>query len=186
MAVHGRADGAFETLVESFEKPIFNYVQRLLQNVEDAQEVVQDTFLRAHRALTRQYSEARCHSLQLRPWLFKIARNLSRNKHRGKRYRVEQPLTADHVDALPDPVGYQMSILCPIEQKEEIDRLDRSLARLPLATRELVVLRFIEEMSYGEIAATTGVSEASLRGKVFRALRELREVLGKEEVKHAV
>ena len=63
MGVHRRQEGAFERMVERFERPLFNYAQRLLQNSLDAQEVVQDTFLRAHRALTSQYSTDRCATL---------------------------------------------------------------------------------------------------------------------------
>jgi RNA polymerase sigma-70 factor (ECF subfamily) len=181
LGVHGRLDGAFERMVERFEKPLFNYAQRLLQNALDAQEVVQDTFLRAHRALTVQYSSERCRALALKPWLFRITRNLCANKRRGRRQELERPMT----DALangettgrtyfPD---WQVPFLCRIEHREELERLDRAIARLPLESRELVALRFIEEMSYAEIASTTGQTEASLRGKVFRALRQLRDVL---------
>jgi RNA polymerase sigma-70 factor (ECF subfamily) len=193
IGVHRRQEGAFERMVERFEKPLFNYAQRLLQNGSDAQEVVQDTFLRAHRALTAQYSADRCSELQLRPWLFRITRNLSNNKRRGRRQELERPMS----DALESGVAggpgsrsyfpdWQVPFLCRIEHREELERLERAIASLPLDSRELVALRFIEEMSYAEIASTTGQGEASLRGKVFRALRQLRDVLGAEERPHAV
>jgi RNA polymerase sigma-70 factor (ECF subfamily) len=191
--VHSRQEGAFERMVERFEKPLFNYAQRLLQNTLDAQEVVQDTFLRAHRALTVQYSSERCAALQLRPWLFRITRNLANNKRRGRRQEIERPLNeaAESLAAagaagrsyFPD---WQVPFLCRIEHREELERLDRAIATLPLESRDLVALRFIEEMSYAEIAGTTGQSEASLRGKVFRALRQLRDVLSSQESSHAV
>jgi RNA polymerase sigma-70 factor (ECF subfamily) len=190
IGVHRRQAGAFERMVERFEKPLFNYAQRLLQNTLDAQEVVQDTFLRAHRALTSQYSAERCSELQLRPWLFRITRNLSTNKRRGRRQELERPMPealaggeAYSRDYFPD---WQVPFLCRIEHREELERLDRAIASLPLESRELVALRFIEEMSYAEIAGTTGQTEASLRGKVFRALRQLRDVLGAQEAHHAV
>ena len=58
--------------------------------------------------------------------------------------------------------------------------------RLPRESRDLVFLRFTCEMSYAEIAKTTGFGEASLRGKVFRSLKLLRRELEQEEVTHAV
>ena len=190
LEVHRRRDGAFERLVGRFEKPLFNYAQRLLQNTLDAQEVVQDTFLRAHRALTSQYSAERCSSLTLRPWLFRITRNLSANKRRGLRQELERPMpeALQSGEALgrsyfPD---WQVPFLCRIEHREELERLDRAIASLPLESRELVALRFIEEMSYAEIASTTGQTEAALRGKVFRALRQLRDVLAAQETRHAM
>jgi RNA polymerase sigma-70 factor, ECF subfamily len=190
IGVHRREDGAFERMVERFEKPLFNYAQRLLQNTLDAQEVVQDTFLRAHRALTGQYSAERCSALQLRPWLFRITRNLSTNKRRGRRQELERPMPEAMAGGdAPSSRSYfpdwQVPFLCRIEHREELERLDHAIASLPLESRELVALRFIEEMSYAEIAGTTGQTEASLRGKVFRALRQLRDVLG-QETSHAV
>jgi RNA polymerase sigma-70 factor (ECF subfamily) len=190
LSVHRRLDGAFESMVGRFEKPLFNYAQRLLQNTLDAQEVVQDTFLRAHRALTAQYSSERCSALALRPWLFRITRNLSANKRRGRRQELERPLPESLESGATAGRSYfpdwQVPFLCRIEHREELERLDRAIARLSLESRELVALRFIEEMSYGEIASTTGQTEASLRGKVFRALRQLRDVLSAEETRHAL
>jgi RNA polymerase sigma-70 factor (ECF subfamily) len=190
IGVHRREEGAFERMVERFEKPLFNYAQRLLQNTLDAQEVVQDTFLRAHRALTLQYSTERCAALALRPWLFRITRNLSANKRRGRRQELERPMT----EALAAGDGsvrsyfpdWQVPFLCRIEHREELERLDQAIASLPLESRELVALRFIEEMSYAEIASTTGQGESSLRGKVFRALRQLRDALATQESSHAM
>lgn len=181
LAVHARESGAFDSFVGKWEKPLYNYVVRLLQNGEDAQEVVQDTFIRAHRALTLQYDAQRIASLPLRPWLFRIARNLSRNKRRGLRHELEQPLAEHGIVAAPG-----VAIVCEIEKKEQLLSLDRALARLPIEARELVVLRFIEEMSYNEIAATTGATEAALRGKVFRALRMLKQALAGKEVTREV
>ncbi|HVS63518.1 MAG TPA: RNA polymerase sigma factor [Thermoanaerobaculia bacterium] len=183
-SIHARTAGAFERLVGYFEKPLFNYVQRLVPSLPDAQEVVQDTFLRAHKALTRQYSSDRCQSLALRPWLFRIARNLSHNKRRGLRHRVECQMPDDHEQRLAPLDG--VAVLCTVEQRQELERLERAMAALPLASRELVVLRFIEEMSYAEIAATTGQGEAALRGKVFRALQQLRDALARQEDRHAM
>src|SRR5260370_31313228 len=93
VAVHGHDPGAFERLIERFEAPLYGYAHGILQNAFDAQEVVQDAMMRAHRALTRQYDEARCAALALRPWLFRTVRNLCLNKGRGKRHQLEQALS---------------------------------------------------------------------------------------------
>lgn len=183
LAVYRREEGAFEVLISTFEKPLFNYAHRLLLDPHDAEEVVQDTFVRAHRALTRKYSEAQCRDLQLRPWLFRITRNLSRNKRRGKRHEVEQQISDSGAEL--ESVS-SLSIVCEVEKRQDLERLDDAIRTLPQEVRELIVLRFIEEMSYAEIAETTGTSEASLRGKVFRSLRALRDALSKGEVAHAM
>lgn len=183
MAVHRLQPGAFERLIDRFEGPLFNYAHGILQNAFDAQEVVQDAMLRAHKALTRQYDAARCASLALRPWLFRTVRNLSLNKRRSKKGSLEQPLYSFD-DSRIGP--FVKSTSAEFERKEQVDLLRRAIGHLPMEARELIVLRFIEEMPYGEISKTIGASEASLRGKVFRSLKLLREVLESKGVAHAV
>src|SRR5216110_665393 len=183
VAVHRCEPGAFERLIQRFERPLFTYAHGILQNAFDAQEVVQDAMMRAHRALTRQYDEARCAALALRPWLFRTVRNLCLNKRRGKRHQLEQPLSNFDDGRMGPFVHLEGSDL---ERKQEVELLRRAIALLPVDARELIMLRFMEEMSYGEIAKTVGATEASLRGKVFRSLKLLREALEKKGVAYAV
>jgi len=183
VAVHRCEAGAFERLIERFERPLFAYAHGILQNAFDAQEVVQDAMLRAHKALTRQYDEERCAALALRPWLFKTVRNLSLNKRRSKRDALEQPLDSFDDGRLGPFVHLEGSEL---ERKQEVELLRRAMALLPVEARELIVLRFMEEMSYGEIAKTVGATEAALRGKVFRSLKLLRDALEQKGVAYAM
>jgi RNA polymerase sigma-70 factor (ECF subfamily) len=183
VAVHRCEAGAFERLIDRFEQPLFTYAHGILQNAFDAQEVVQDAMMRAHRALTRQYDEARCAALLLRPWLFRTVRNLSLNKRRSKRGSLEQPLDNYDDGRLGPFVSLQGSDL---EKKEEAELLRRAMSLLPCDARELIVLRFMEEMPYAEIAKTVGTSEAALRGKVFRSLKMLREALEQKGVAYAM
>jgi RNA polymerase sigma-70 factor (ECF subfamily) len=183
VAVHRSDPGAFERLIDHFEAPLYSYAYGILQNAFDAQEVVQDGMMRAHRALTRQYDEARCAALALRPWLFRTVRNLCLNKRRSKRDRLEQPLEEFDDGRMGPFVHLEGSEL---ERKQEIELLRRAIGLLPVEARELIMLRFMEEMSYGEIAKTVGGSEAALRGKVFRSLKLLREALEKKGVAYAV
>ncbi|HSP33178.1 MAG TPA: sigma-70 family RNA polymerase sigma factor [Thermoanaerobaculia bacterium] len=183
VAVHRKDPGAFERLIDRFERSLFDYAHGMLQNPFDAQEVVQDAMMRAHRALTRQYDEDRCAALLLRPWLFRTARNLCLNKRRSKTRALETPL-ADFDDGRLGPFVKPFS--SDLERKQEVELLRRAMALLPVDARELIILRFIEEMPYGEIAHTVGGSEAALRGKVFRSLKLLREALETKGVAHAM
>lgn len=170
VAIHRGEPGALERLLDEYESPLRNYAEGMLRNAFDAQEVVQDAILRAHKALTKQYDETRCTALQLRPWLYRTVRNLALNKRRAKRHTQEEPLDSTHdraaIAGQPD-----------VERRQQAEQLRRAVSRLPDAARELIVLRFIDELSYAEIAKIVGTSEAALRGKVFRALRELRTLL---------
>ncbi len=183
VSVHRCEPGAFERLIDRFERPLFTYAHGILQNAFDAQEVVQDAMMRAHRALTRQYDEARCSALALRPWLFRTVRNLCLNKRRSKRSTLEQPLDAFDDGRLGPFVTLEGTDL---ERKQEIELLKGAMALLPVDARELIVLRFMEEMPYAEIAKTVGTSEAALRGKVFRSLKLLRDALEQKGVAYAM
>jgi len=185
LAVHADEPGAVERLVRTYQDPLFGYALRLLQDSADAQEVTQDTFLRAYHALTARYDEAQCRKLALRPWLFRITRNLAYNRRRALRSAREEPLPeADgwHIPAL----RYESRTAQDLETQEERARLEHALARLNRASRELILLRFVEELPYAEIAAVVGGSEASVRGKVFRALRQLRTILMEMEAQDAM
>ena len=183
VAVHRCDPGAFERLIQRFEQPLFTYADGILQNAFDAQEVVQDALMRAHKALTRQYDEARCAALALRPWLFRTVRNLSLNKRRSKRSTLEQPLESFDDGRIGPFVREHGSDL---ERQQDAQLLRDAMAGLPVEARELIVLRFMEEMSYSDIAKTVGATEAALRGKVFRSLKLLRDALEKKGVAHAV
>jgi RNA polymerase sigma-70 factor (ECF subfamily) len=183
LSVHRCQSGAFERLIDQYESALFNYAHGILQNPFDAQEVVQDALMRAHKALTRQYDEARCAELALRPWLFRTVRNLSLNKRRSKRSSLDRPLDEFSDDRLGPYVAGADSDLA---RRQDAELLQRAIKLLPVDARELIVLRFMEEMSYAEIAKTIGSTEAALRGKVFRALRLLRDALEKKGVTHAM
>lgn len=183
LAVHRCEPGAFEKMLDRYEAALFGYAHGILQNAFDAQEVVQDAMVRAHRALTRQYGESKVASLALRPWLFRIARNLSLNKRRSKTRALETPLTAFDDGRIGPFVG---GVGTDLDKREEAELLRSAMAGLPVEARELIVLRFMEEMSYADIARTVGATEAALRGKVFRSLKLLREALEKKGVAYAV
>ena len=183
VAVHRSEPGALERLIDRFEPALYGYAYGILQNTFDAQEVVQDAVIRAHRALTRQYDEQRCADLALRPWLFKTVRNLCLNKRRSKTRALKQPLGTFDDGRIGPFVREHGS---EIERQQDADMLRTAMASLPVEARELIVLRFMEEMSYADIAKTVGATEAALRGKVFRSLKLLRDALEERGVAHAV
>lgn len=178
LAVHRNDSGAVECLVTTYQDRLFSYALRLLQDPFDAQEVTQDAFLRACQALTGRYDEKKCGELALQPWLFRITRNLAYSRGSKRRSRKEVPLPdqGGGRDGIPsNPAGG----IRDLESSGERKALRTALSSLSLEERELVLLRFLEEMSYAEIATIIGGSDASVRGKVFRALRKLRASIEK-------
>jgi len=176
LSVHLGDEGAVERLVRAYQDQLYGYALRLLRNPFDADEVTQDAFIRACRTLTASYGPDRCRQLEMRPWLFRITRNLALNRMRDRRSAGEgrfSPVDDPDVANIPQDEGAGQ----PFQILADQDALSRALDRLETESRDLVVLRFIEGLSYAEIAQATGGSEAAARAKVFRALRRLRVLL---------
>ena len=181
LAVRAGETGSMERLVRSYQDQIYAFALRLLRNAFDAQEVAQDTFMNAHQALTRRYDEETCRKLALRPWLFRIAHNLAHNRLRAHRSSRQEPLPPD--DQFHAGTNWHGSNPADaLEKDQRRQLLNAALTRLKPGVRELIVLRFYEELPFAEIAGILGIDETAARGKAFRALRELRRHLARTEV----
>jgi RNA polymerase sigma-70 factor (ECF subfamily) len=172
----GQLDRAFEQLVLDYQDRLYAFVLRLSGSREEAQEIVQDAFVRAYRALTT-YPAERIRTLALRPWLYQIALNLARNRA----HRREPPsVSLETVYADPDlePQGdpeKQPEALS--EARERQARLQRLLLALPESYRSAVILRHVEGLSYGEMAAVLEQPVGTIKAHVHRGVKFLREAL---------
>jgi RNA polymerase sigma-70 factor (ECF subfamily) len=167
------SEAAFGALVDRYYADCLRYATRMLGRRADAEEAVQDTFVRAYRALAR-YDE---HD-RFRSWLLRIlvnrcrtagARRL-REREGLERYRTDLGTLGEEGRG-PEREG--------AEWREEVER---ALARLPAAQREAFLLKHVEELSYDEIAALTGDGVSALKMRVSRAAERLRQML--TEVHH--
>jgi len=154
---------AFEQMVESHQHRIFGFALSLSGNPADAEEIAQDAFIRAHRALAG-YDEQRVRVLKVSAWLHTIALNVFRNRVR-RRVRETVPL-----DAVAEP---HANGLLP----EELHELRAAVLRLPPRYREAVVLRHVQGFGYEEIAGVLGVPAGTAKSDVHRALAILKEEL---------
>lgn len=167
-AVQRGESAAIEAFVREHEALVFSYSRRFLGDACDAEEIAQDTFVRAIRAV-QTYSYRRIVDLAVRPWLLRIARNLALNRLRHDRSRPVA--VADVADLESVLSGAEVNPgSSDAELEAAIERLDRS-------EREVVALRFGDDLSYAELAATVGCTESAARGRVFRALKRLRLIL---------
>src|SRR5574341_889634 len=166
----------FEAVIEQHHDEIYVYLWRLLdgasrsEGAEEAGDLTQDTFTRAYRA----YRRLRPGS-NVRAWLYQIATNCAYSHLRVSRQRGAQPLI-DEIDE-----GAAEGDLPPEEQaisRESLDDLHRLIARLPPSQKAAVVMRYLQEMDYAEIAAALGCSEDSARANVYQAVKRLRAESG--------
>ena len=155
----------FERMVREHQHRVFAFSLALTGNRPDAEEVAQDTFLRAYRALVT-YPPDRIHNLKQKAWLNRIALNVVRNRVRGVRPRLVE-LNGSEPDHAQGPEAHAI-------QKMEMDALAEKVACLPPRYREAVVLRHVQELSYAEAAEALGQPVGTVKANVHRGLKMLR------------
>jgi RNA polymerase sigma-70 factor (ECF subfamily) len=163
-------DEHFEALVLAHQDRLFTIALRTSGDRHDAEELVQDAFVRAYRALGI-WPADRIRELRLRGWLTTILLNAGRNRARVRRVPttelVFEPGTEPATDAAHDP----------LVKRESRETWARLLAGLSPAQRTAVVLRHVDGMSYAEIAEAVGRPEGTVKAHVHRGLAALRTAL---------
>jgi RNA polymerase sigma factor (sigma-70 family) len=158
----------FEQQVSPHLKAAYNLAKWLTRSHEDAEDVVQEAFLRAFAAFESLRNE------DAKPWLLTIVRNtsmtwLKRNRNAGATVGLEESL-ADPIERSPDPEE-RLLISC------DRDQVTQALAQLPLEFREAIVLREMEGLSYKEISAAIGVPLGTVMSRLSRGRDWLRRIL---------
>jgi RNA polymerase sigma-70 factor (ECF subfamily) len=172
-------DRAFENLVIAYRVRIVTFVARMLHDDARAEDVAQDVFVRAYRALQRYPAERRA-ELRLRSWLYAIAHNLTRNVVR------DAPPPSDALDyddgtpraALADPHASPESFVLRAEQWAAVGD---AIGRLSPALRPAFVLRYVDDLSYDEIAQTLDQPLGTVKASAHRGLLAVRAHLEKND-----
>ncbi|MBF6591746.1 MAG: RNA polymerase sigma factor [Ktedonobacterales bacterium] len=169
-------DRHFERFVVAYQRRIYAFALRLTGQAQDAEEVAQDTFVRAYRALAA-YPTERVRTLRLQPWLYQIALNIVRNRVRPRRLVITPldacgdgpPLeVADDAEARPEAQA---------EGAERRRELATLVASLPEHFRVAVVLRHVEGRTYREMAEILGEPEGTVKSHTHRGTLLLRKWL---------
>ena len=166
---------AYRLLVESHRLRIYRFCLGWTGNPEDAEELCQDTFVRAFSALPRYQNEDR-----FAAWLFRIARNRCHDYHRSRSRREAErtrSLERGEHEPLVSPVPGPDE---KISGREDLAKLRRAIAALPERLREVLVLCGLEEMSHEECAVLLGCSRRAVEGRLYRARLELADALERD------
>jgi RNA polymerase sigma-70 factor, ECF subfamily len=165
---------AFRTLVERHSRYLFHIAYRLVANTEDAQDVVQDTWIKAHAQLGRFESRA-----NVRTWLTRITINCAIDHLRVARRRepARDPVTLEQEPATRwiETTGTEPEQL--VFAGEIGARVDQTLMRLTTLERTAFMLRHIDGMSISEIGAALGLNTSATKHSIFRAVRKMRAAL---------
>ena len=168
--------GTFERVVLGFQDRLYAFALRMTGSPRDAEEIVQDAFVRAYRALEG-YAPERRRALALKPWLYRITLNVTRNRVRRRR-PVMESLDGRGLEPVADSSGRPSAVL---ERKERARVLAGQVQALPDRYRAALVQRHVEGLGYEEIAAVLGQPVGTAKANVHRGLAMLRQGLEKDE-----
>jgi len=167
-------DEAFPELVVANQDLVFGVALRVVRDAHTAEDVAQEAFVRAYRAL-RRYPDQQVRELRLRPWLARIALNAARNEVRARHSHLDIDETAATVAEQSD------GPLRLAERNDEQRMWRRLLAQLPDRYRLAVALRYIDDLSYPELAETLGRPLGTVKSDVHRGTALLRAAYDAEQ-----
>lgn len=174
---------AYNDIVARYYDRIFARVSQLLKNKQDAEEVTQDAFIRAHRGLDKFRGDA-----SFSTWLYQIATNLAHNRYwywfrrkRDQSISLEQPLSED------GDLTLESVMPCEGEDPSEaaltqefVERVGVCMQSLNEKHKEVLILRNVQNLSYEEIADELQISVGTVKSRIARARESLRELMGSD------
>ncbi len=157
---------AWAALVRAHQEPVFRLAYLILADAGEAEDVAQDVFVSAFRALHR-FDPAR----PLRPWLLQIARNLAANRRRSVRRSLA---------ALARWVQNEATIAAPTPTGNDASELREAVRKLSAPDQEILYVRYFLELSVAETAAVLNVAEGTVKSRLHRAVSRLRRIVERD------
>ena len=174
---------AFEQMVTRYWDRIYAMVNQLLRNPQDAEEVTQDAFIRAHRGLSGFRGDS-----TFSTWLYQIATNLARNRYwywwrrrRDQTVSLDQPIGQENDLTLAEvfPAELETPEDATVTQ-EFVNRVSECMEKLSPKHREILTLRNVKNLSYEEISEILDISVGTVKSRIARARESLRDKMGGE------
>lgn len=175
-----RDESAFNELVLVYERRVFALVFRMLGRREEAEDIAQEVFVQVFKAIDQFRGDSK-----LSTWIYRIAVNLCKNrsKYLSRRHAGEQ----DDIDAMADRLPLSAAKGVSVGDVSRPDELvegmqlevvvKRAIAALEPEFREVLILRDVEDLSYEEIAAVTGLPDGTVKSRIHRARAQLKALV---------
>ena len=170
-AYHAGDTGAFTELVNEYGPELVRHARRRLRCETSAEDALQETLMRAYKALPKFAGEYR-----LGPWLHRIMANVCLDELRKRQRessKTDRFASLSNVDTDYPSVEQELGLEINVDELNLLNAVDE----LPAQYREALVMRFVDEMEYSEVALTAGISEQNARARVSRARNAMRSVL---------
>jgi RNA polymerase sigma-70 factor (ECF subfamily) len=167
-ALQGGEEAALDRLMERHGPAMLGFVNRMIRNAQDAEEIAQETFVRAYFQIQKYQPRA-----PFAAWLYQIARNLCRDYFRSRAYKQSLVFQA--------PDGHSGDALQPESrssaEKDRIEAVQDALVKLPVKFRECLILRAIEGLSCAEAGARLGLTAKAVEVRAHRGRALLAKLL---------
>ena len=168
-------DKSLATLIRRYEGPLYNFARKMVGNASDAEDIFQETFLRVHLHRKRFWNGS-----AFRPWLYRIATNLCKDRLRYRQRRPETPVSAlarPGSEEEPDLIARTAtSGVRPdeaAEAQELAGRMEQALADLSVKHRAVFLMAHQEGLSYGEIAKALRIPTGTVKSRMNKAVKQL-------------
>ena len=158
---------AFDTLINRWHRPLWTYIRRMTGRDEDAQDILQDVWIRAIRGIPRLRDGTR-----LRGWLFGITR-------RALMDRLRRQYAAPAHDVLDDDQAFVS--FDSVDREADFVALEAALDAMPLGEREVLTLFYLRDLSLNDMAETLGIPVGTVKSRLFRARQTLRTRMERHE-----
>ncbi len=159
---HATIEQGFKLLVEHYSRRLYWHIRSIVKSHEDADDVVQNTFLKIFKGINGFKSEAKLYT-----WLYRIATNEALTFLRKQ--KETHPLDSEHVVQQKSPAYH--------DEQNTLKRLEQAIALLPEKQRLVFHLRYFDEMTYQDIAQITGTSTGALKASYHHAIKKLENYL---------
>jgi RNA polymerase sigma-70 factor (ECF subfamily) len=154
---------AFETILERYQKPLFNVALRVLSNADDAADVTQATFVKAYEKLNSYDDRYKFFS-----WLYRIAVNTSLNF-------LDQKKRSDLLGDEDVSEGNRLEE--ELHASERVEKLEDAILNLPVEYRVVIVLKHFHDLSYEEMGLILDIPEKTVKSRLFTARQMLKDIL---------
>lgn len=171
-----KRQNAFELLIKKYQQKIYWHIRKMVIDHDDADDVVQETFIKVWQGLQNFRGDA-----QLYTWVYRIATNESLNFLQKKRRRNHVPIETDAEDSMDLLNTLESSISQDYVSGDEIQlKLQKALLQLPDKQRLVFNMKYYDDMKYEEIAEITGTSVGALKASYHLAVKKIEDFLNKD------
>ncbi|WP_257535537.1 RNA polymerase sigma factor [Mesobacillus foraminis] len=161
---------AYAQIINKYKDPLYGTILRMTRNQQDAADLVQEVFIKVYHQLGKFDGQGSFSS-----WIYRVAINHCMDEFRKKRHKmVENEMREDHIRDSNHP---EVIFL----KKERNRQLEKLIGCLPEEERMIILLRYVNELSYSEIGELMNLPLATVRNKLHRAKKKLRETIQQEK-----